>query len=63
MPNNLGFWQGQINLSDPHIPEMPEMGCLRPFVVTLEKSYYFVCHHCLQLTSNPHWIHMKEESC
>ena len=59
MPNNFGYWQDRISLSDPTIPGTPEMGCLRPFVVTLEKSYCFVCSHCLQSTSKPHWIHMN----
>ena len=59
MPNNFGYWQDRISLSDPPIPGMPEMGCLILFVVTLEKSYRFVCRHCLQLKSKPHWIHMK----
>ena len=31
MPNNLGYGQDQMSLSDPPIPGMPEMGCLRPF--------------------------------
>ena len=59
MPNNFGYWQDQISLSDPPISLTPEMVCLRPFVVMLEKSYHFVCKHCLQLTSKSHWIHMK----
>ena len=59
MPNNFGYWQDWISLSDPTIPGTPEMGCLRPFVLKLEKLYCFVCSHCLQLTSKPHWIHMK----
>ena len=37
MPNNFGYWQDWISLSNPPIPGTPEMGCLRPFVVTLEK--------------------------
>ena len=61
MPNNLGSWQDQSRLSDPNIPGMPEMGCLRPFVLKLEKLYCFVCRHCSQSTSKPHWIHMKQE--
>ena len=59
--NNLWYWQDWISLSDPSIPGMPEVGCLRPFVVMLEKLYHFICHHCLQLTLKPHWIHMKQE--
>ena len=58
MPNIFGYWQDWISLLDPPISGTPEMGCLRPFVVTLEKSYCFVCSHCLQSTSKPHWIHM-----
>ena len=59
MPNNFGYRQDRISLSDPPISGTPEMGCLRLFVVTLEKSYRFVCRRYLQLTSKPHWIHMK----
>ena len=59
MLNNLGYRQDRISLSDPPIPGTPEMGCLRPFVVALEKLYHYVCSHCLQLTLKPHWIHMS----
>ena len=59
MLHNIGYWQDRISLSDPPISGTPEMGCLRPFVVMLEKSYRFVCRRCLQSTSKPHWIHMK----
>ena len=59
MPNNSGYWQDWISLSDPPISGTPEMGCLRPFVLKLEKSHCFVYCHCLKLTSKPHWIHMN----
>ena len=57
MPNNFGYQQDWISLSDPPISGTPEMGRLRPFVVTLEKPYRFVCSHCLHSILKPHWIH------
>ena len=59
MTNNIGYWQDRISLSDPTISGTPEMGCLRPFVVMLEKLYCLVCRHCSQSTLKPHWIHMS----
>ena len=61
LQNSLAYRQDQISLSDPPIPGTPEMDCSKPFFVTLEKLYHFVCSHCLQSTSKPHWIHMKQE--
>ena len=46
MPNNLGYWQDQISLSDPTIPGTPEMDCLKLFVVNTSdclRQYFVIC--------------------
>ena len=61
MPNNLGYWQDQISLSDPAISGTPEMDCLRPNEANAEVVVPFCLLSLFAIDLKIKWIHMKQE--
>ena len=61
MPNNLGYWQDRISLSDPAIPGTPEMDCSRSNEENAVVAVSFCLLSLFAIDLETKWIHMKQK--